>query len=128
MPLLQPTRVNQIWMMDFTEDALASGRKLRTLNLMDGYTREAPAIEVDTSLPVRSKRHLITHWNRDYNLDTTFIPCYHSFMKSGTPLRSILSISLSSSRFSRFPKIISATSESERSRMSFGSFTSFLGI
>ena len=41
-------------MMDFTEDALASGRKLRTLNLMDGYTREAPAIEVDTSLPVRS--------------------------------------------------------------------------
>ena len=37
--------------MDFTEDALASGRKFRTLNLMDGYTREALALEVDTSLP-----------------------------------------------------------------------------
>ncbi len=36
--------------MDFTHDALASGRKFRTLNLMDGYTREALAIEVDTSL------------------------------------------------------------------------------
>src|SRR3990172_12103687 len=37
--------------MDFTQDALASGRKFRTVNLMDGYTREALAIEVDTSLP-----------------------------------------------------------------------------
>ena len=37
--------------MDFTADSLASGRKFRTLNLMDGYTREALAIEVDTSLP-----------------------------------------------------------------------------
>ncbi len=37
--------------MDFTHDALASGRKFRTLNLMDGHTREALAIEVDTSLP-----------------------------------------------------------------------------
>jgi putative transposase len=37
--------------MDFTQDGLASGRKFRTLNLMDGYTRQALAIEVDTSLP-----------------------------------------------------------------------------
>jgi putative transposase len=29
----------------------ASGRKFRTLNLMDGFTRYAPRIEVDTSLP-----------------------------------------------------------------------------
>jgi putative transposase len=37
--------------MDFTHDQLASGRKFRTLNLMDGFTRESPRIEVDTSLP-----------------------------------------------------------------------------
>ena len=49
--LPRPTRVNQVWTMDFTQDALSSGRKFRTLNLMDGCTREAPAIEVDTSLP-----------------------------------------------------------------------------
>ena len=30
---------------------MASGRKFCTLNLMDGYTREAVAMEVDTSLP-----------------------------------------------------------------------------
>jgi putative transposase len=50
-PLALPTRANQVWTMDFTHDRLASGRKFRTLNLMDGYTRESPRIEVDTSLP-----------------------------------------------------------------------------
>ena len=51
VPSMQPTRANQMWTMDFTRDSLASGRKFRTLNLMDGYTREALWIEVDTSLP-----------------------------------------------------------------------------
>ena len=51
VPLMPPTRANQMWTMDFTRDSLASGRKFRTLNLMDGYTREALCIEVDTSLP-----------------------------------------------------------------------------
>jgi putative transposase len=37
--------------MDYTHDELAGGRKFRTLNLMDGYTREALRIEADTSLP-----------------------------------------------------------------------------
>jgi len=50
-PLELPARPDQVWTMDFTEDALASGREFRTLNLMDGYTREALVIEVDTSLP-----------------------------------------------------------------------------
>jgi len=46
MPLVLPTRANQMWTMDFTRDSLASGRKFRTLNLMDGYTREALWIEI----------------------------------------------------------------------------------
>jgi len=50
-PLALPVRANQVWTMDFTQDNLASGRKFRTLNLMDGFTRESPRIEVDTSLP-----------------------------------------------------------------------------
>jgi hypothetical protein len=37
--------------LHFTQDAFASGRKFRTLNLMDGFVRYAPRIEVDTSLP-----------------------------------------------------------------------------
>src|SRR6266478_4422816 len=51
VPLKLPVRPDQVWTMDFTQDAFASGRKFRTLNLMDGFTRYAPGIEVDTSLP-----------------------------------------------------------------------------
>jgi putative transposase len=49
LPLL-PTAPDQVWTMDFTQDALATGRRFRTLNLMDGFAREALEIEVDTSL------------------------------------------------------------------------------
>ena len=51
VPLPAPTAANQVWPMDFMADALSSGRKLRTLNVVDDYTRECLAIEVDTSLP-----------------------------------------------------------------------------
>ncbi len=51
LPLVLPVRANQVWTMDFTHDQLVSGRKFRTLNLMDGFTREALAVEVDHSLP-----------------------------------------------------------------------------
>jgi putative transposase len=51
VPLALPTRANQMWTMDYTHDELGGGRKFRTLNLMDGYTREALRIEADTSLP-----------------------------------------------------------------------------
>jgi putative transposase len=49
--LAAPIRPKQTWTMDFLHDALASGRKLRTLSIEDAYTREMLAIEVDTSLP-----------------------------------------------------------------------------
>ena len=45
-----PTKPDQLWTMDFATDAFASGRRFRTLNLMDGFDREALEIEVDTSL------------------------------------------------------------------------------
>jgi len=49
--LPQPDRPNQMWTMDFVWDALTSGRRFKTLTLIDVYTRESLAIEVDTSLP-----------------------------------------------------------------------------
>jgi putative transposase len=42
---------NQSWSMDYVADGLIDGRKLRTLNIVDDFTRECLAIEVDTSLP-----------------------------------------------------------------------------
>ena len=41
---------NQIWAMDFVSDSLWTGRKFRSLTLVDTYTKESLAIEVDTSL------------------------------------------------------------------------------
>jgi putative transposase len=37
--------------MDFTTDALADGRNFRTLNIVDDFTRECVAIEVDRRCP-----------------------------------------------------------------------------
>ena len=37
--------------MDYVSDGLAYGRRFRCLNIVDDYTRECLAIEVDTSLP-----------------------------------------------------------------------------
>jgi putative transposase len=45
-----PQRANEQWALDFVQDALASGRKLRVLSVIDVFTREALALEVDTSL------------------------------------------------------------------------------
>ena len=46
-----PQRINEQWALDFLQDALASGRKLRLLSVIDVFSREALALEVDTSLP-----------------------------------------------------------------------------
>ena len=46
----KPTAPNQSWSMDFMSDALQTGRKLRTLNIVDDFTRECLAIVVDTSI------------------------------------------------------------------------------
>lgn len=49
-PLEPATRPNERWAMDFVSDTLASGRRFRTLNIIDECTRECLAIEVDFSL------------------------------------------------------------------------------
>lgn len=50
-PLPPATKPDERWAMDFVHDWMEGGRKLRTLNVVDVYTRECHAIEVDTSLP-----------------------------------------------------------------------------
>jgi putative transposase len=49
-PRIVPAHANEQWSMDFMSDVLSSGRRLRTLNIVDDATRECLAIEVDTSL------------------------------------------------------------------------------
>jgi hypothetical protein len=40
-----PSRPNERWSMDFTLDTLASGRRFRTLNIVDDFTRECRCVE-----------------------------------------------------------------------------------
>jgi putative transposase len=47
------TRANQEWALDFVHDAAESGRKFRVLSVIDVYTRECLALEVDTSFASR---------------------------------------------------------------------------
>ena len=51
LPVVRPQGPNQRWSLDCVSDALDWGRKIRLLCIIDAFTREALAIEVDTSLP-----------------------------------------------------------------------------
>jgi putative transposase len=50
VPAPIPTRLNERWSIDFMSDATASGRKLRLFNAVDDFSREAIAMEFDTSI------------------------------------------------------------------------------
>ena len=45
-----PQMPNERWSMDFVADSIVTGRRFRALAIVDDYSRECPAIEVDTSL------------------------------------------------------------------------------
>jgi len=52
-PLRSWTAANQEWALDFVHDALECGRTIRVLSVVDAYTRECLALEVDTSFASR---------------------------------------------------------------------------
>ena len=58
-------RANQSWAMDFMQDGLADGRTLRILTIIDRYTREALALEVDTSIPGLRVRRVLDQLARE---------------------------------------------------------------
>jgi putative transposase len=51
VPRPVPSGPNVRWSMDFVRDTTARGRVFRALTVVDEFTRECLAIEVDTSLP-----------------------------------------------------------------------------
>ena len=47
---MSPIRPNVLWAMDFQFDTTADGRTLKMLNVIDEFTREALAINVDRAI------------------------------------------------------------------------------
>ena len=52
-PMTNVEKANQEWSTDFLMDGLATGRAIRVLTVVDNYTRECLAIEVDSCLSSR---------------------------------------------------------------------------
>lgn len=49
--LKEPTRANQVWLLDFMHDQLTDGRCYRLFNVIDDYRREGLVIDAGFSLP-----------------------------------------------------------------------------
>jgi putative transposase len=52
-PLVNLSRANQEWSMNFVADGLATGRAVRVFTLVDSFTRECLALELDSCLSSR---------------------------------------------------------------------------
>lgn len=50
VPAESPQTPNEIWSMDFMHDVLYNGRKIKVLNVVEEFNRQALAMEVDTSI------------------------------------------------------------------------------
>ena len=53
MQLFQPTKKNEVWSVDFMNDSLWDGRKIRILNVIDDFNREILTIDAETSFPAQ---------------------------------------------------------------------------
>jgi putative transposase len=54
-----PVKRNEVWSIDFMHDALACGRRFRTMNVIDDHRRQCLGIRVAFSLPsTATTRHL----------------------------------------------------------------------
>ena len=73
IPLPAPRRRLERWSMDFTVDSLGDGRGFRTLNIVDDYTRECVAIEVDRSLPGRRVTRVLDRLHAAVGLPQTIV-------------------------------------------------------
>ena len=68
-----PSRLGERWSMDFMACTLADGRAFRLLNIVDDFTRECVAIEVDRSLPGLRVARVLDRLATDVGLPQTIV-------------------------------------------------------
>lgn len=73
MELPVPTKKNERWSMDFVQDKLWSGRRFRCLNIVDMFTRQCLAIEVDTSIGGIRVKRVLERLVADYGKPETIV-------------------------------------------------------
>lgn len=61
-PLTIPLEKNKSWHIDFMSDVLASGRKIRTFNVVDAFNRQCIGIEIGFSMPSVQVTRLLDQW------------------------------------------------------------------
>jgi putative transposase len=74
---------NERWSLDFVHDTLQNSRRLRALNVVDDFTREALAIEVDTSISGARVSRVLDRIADERGLPKTIV------MDNGTELTSL---------------------------------------
>ena len=74
---------NERWSLDFVHDTLQNARRIRALNIVDDFTREALAIEVDTSISGSRVARVLDRIADERGLPKTIV------MDNGTELTSL---------------------------------------
>jgi len=72
-PMAIPSRSNERWSIDFVRDTLADGRVFRGFTVVDDFTRECPAIEVDHSLPGERVARTLDRLSKERGLPKTIV-------------------------------------------------------
>jgi putative transposase len=75
--------MNERWSLDFVHDTLSSGRRIRALTVVDDFTHESLAIEVDTSLTGERVSRVLNMLGEIRGLPKTLV------MDNGTELTSL---------------------------------------
>ncbi len=77
-----PAQSNDCWSCDFMSDAFETGRRFRTLNVLDDFSRGCLAIDVDTSMPgqrvVRLFSRLVDAYGKPKSIRTDNGPEFRS--------------------------------------------------
>ena len=73
VPLPSLDGLNQRWSMDFMSDQLATGRRIRILNIVDDYSRECVGQLVDFSIAGERVSRLLDHLALDRGRPQTIV-------------------------------------------------------